>query len=142
VGFDLFITGSNSSSPGIRNFSSLAQAANAAELLCASSPHLGCGGPTGDEDITSASQLVFFTGIGPANGSPSNTGDVIFTRNLLPGRSAIFGTLADVCPTANSCAISPVPVPEPTSSAVLDTGLLGLALYRFRLRDVVASPRG
>ncbi len=128
--FDLFITGSNSSSPGIRNFSSLAQAANAAELLCASSPHLGCGGPTGDEGITSAGQLVFFTGIGPANASPGNTGDVIFTGNLLPGQSAIFGTLQDIL----NAAISPVPVPEPGSSAGLGTGLLDLALYRFRLR--------
>jgi len=33
--FDLFITGFNASSPGILNFSSPAQAANAAELLCA-----------------------------------------------------------------------------------------------------------
>jgi hypothetical protein len=128
--FDLFITGFNSSSPGILNFSSPAQAANAAELLCATSLHLGCGGPTGDEGITSAGQLVFFTGIGPANSSPGNTGDVIFTGNLLPGQSAIFGTLQDIL----NAAVSPVPVPEPGSAAVLGTGLLGLGLYRFRLR--------
>jgi PEP-CTERM motif len=130
--FDLFITGFNASSPGILNFSSPAQAANAAELLCATSlgPHLACGGPTFDEGITSAGQLVFFTGIGAANNAPGNTGDVIFTGNLLPGQSAIFGTLQDIF----AAQVSPVPVPEPGSSAVLGTGLLGLALYRFRLR--------
>jgi hypothetical protein len=131
--FDLFITGFNLSSPGILNFSSPAQAANAAELLCASSlaPQLACTpGSTGDEGITSAGHLVFFTGIGTANGSPGNTGDVIFTGNLLPGQSAIFGTLQDIL----NAAVSPVPVPEPGSFAVLFTGLLGLALYRFRLR--------
>ncbi len=131
--FDLFITGFNSSSPGILNFSSPAQAANAAELLCATSlaPRLACSpGGTGDEGITSAGQLVFFTGIGTANGSPGNTGDVIFTGNLLPGQSAIFGTLQDIL----NAQVSPVPVPEPGSFAVLGTGLLGLALYRFRLR--------
>ena len=132
--FDLFITGFNASSPGILNFSSPAQAANAAELLCATTlrPQLSCAaGGTGDEGITSAGQLVFFTSIGAANGSPGNTGDVIFTGNLLPGQSAIFGTLQDIL----AAQVSPVPVPEPGSFAVLGTGLLGLALYRFRLRQ-------
>lgn len=127
--FDLFITGGNLSNPGILNFSP----ADAAEVLCATSlaPKLACTGPTGDEGITSAGQIVFFTGIGPANGSPNNTGDVIFTDNLLPGQSAIFGTLQDIL----SAQVSPVPVPEPGSFGVLGTGLLGLALYRFRLRQ-------
>ena len=134
--FDLFITGFNSSSPGILNFSSPAQAANTAELLCATSlaPRLACGNPlatTGDEGITSAGQLVYFTGIGAANGSPNNTGDVIFTGNLLAGQSAIFGTLQDIL----AAQVSPVPVPEPGSFAVLGTGLLGLAFYRWRLRQ-------
>jgi hypothetical protein len=34
-----------------------------------------------------------------------------------------------------NAAVSPVPVPEPGSFAVLGTGLLGLAFYRFRLRQ-------
>lgn len=132
--FDLFITGFNASSPGILNFSSPAQAANVAELLCATSlaPVLACTpGLTGDEGKTSAGQLVYFTGIGAANGSPGNTGDVIFTGNLLPGQTAIFGTLQDIL----AAQVSPVPVPEPGSFAVLATGLLGLAFYRFRLRQ-------
>ncbi|HEV8016014.1 MAG TPA: PEP-CTERM sorting domain-containing protein [Stellaceae bacterium] len=132
--FDLFITGFNSSSPGILQFNSPAQAANAAELLCATSlaPKLSCGGPgtTGDEGITSAGKFVFFTAIGPANNAPGNTGDVIFTGDLLPGQTAIFGTLADIL----NSSVSPVPVPEPGSFAVLGTGLLGLAFYRLRLR--------
>jgi PEP-CTERM motif-containing protein len=132
--FDLFITGFNNSSPGILQFNSPAQAANAAELLCATSltPKLSCGGAgtTGDEGITSAGQFVFFNAIGPANGAPGNTGDVIFTGDLLPGQTAIFGTLADIL----NSSISPVPVPEPGSFAVLATGLLGLAFYRLRLR--------
>lgn len=127
--FDLFITGFNSSSPGILNFSP----ADAAEVLCATTlaPRLACTGPTGDEGITSAGQLVFFTGIGAANNAPNNTGDVIFTGNLLPGQSAIFGTLQDIF----AAQVSPVPVPEPGSFGVLGVGLLGLALYRFRLRQ-------
>jgi hypothetical protein len=137
--FDLFITGFNSSSPGILQFSSPAQAANAAELLCATSlgPKLACGGAgtSGDEGITVAGKFVFFTNIGPANGANGNFGDVIFTGDLLPGQSAIFGTLQDIL----SAAVSPVPVPEPGSFAVLGTGLLGLALYRLRRRRTASQ---
>jgi hypothetical protein len=129
--FDLFITGFNSSSPGILQFS----AADNAEVLCATSlaPKLACGNPlavSGDEGITSAGGIVFFTGIGPANGANGNTGDVIFTGDLLPGETAIFGTLQDIL----AAQVSPVPVPEPGSFGVLGTGLLGLALYRYRRR--------
>ena len=129
--FDLFITGFNSSSPGIFNFS----AADHAEVLCSTSlaPRLACGNVlaiSGDEGITSGGQIVFFTGIGAANGAPNNTGDVIFNGNLGNGQSAIFGTLQDVL----SAQVSPVPVPEPGSFAVLGTGLIGLAFYRFRRR--------
>lgn len=137
--FDLYITGFNSSSPGILNFTSPAAAANAAELLCATSlsPKLACGNAlatTGDEGITSSGQIVYFTGIGSANGAPGNTGDVIFFNDLLPGQTAIFGTLQDIL----NAAVSPVPVPEPGSFGVLATGLLGLAFYRFRRRRAAA----
>lgn len=137
--FDLYVTGFNSSSPGILNFNSPAAAANPAELLCATSlsPRLACGNAlatSGDEGITSGGQIVYFTGIGPANGVNGNTGDVIFFNDLLPGQTAIFGTLQDVL----AAAVSPVPVPEPGSFGVLATGLLGLALYRFRRRRMAA----
>ncbi|HVA15046.1 MAG TPA: PEP-CTERM sorting domain-containing protein [Stellaceae bacterium] len=126
--FDLFITGFNSSSPGILQFSG----ADAAEVLCATSlaPRLACGNAlatSGDEGITSAGGIVYFTAIGPANGANGNTGDVIFTGDLLPGQSAIFGTLQDIL----NAQVSPVPVPEPGSLGVLGTGVLGLGLYRF-----------
>jgi PEP-CTERM motif len=129
--YDLYITGFNSSSPGILNFSS----ADTAEVLCSTSlaPRLACGNSlatSGDEGITSTGQIVYFTGIGAANGSPNNTGDVIFSGDLADGQSAIFGTLQDIL----SAQISPVPVPEPGSFGVLGTGLLGLAFYRFRRR--------
>jgi hypothetical protein len=129
--FDLFITGFNSSSPGILQFT----AADSAEVLCATSlaPKLACGNAlaiSGDEGITSAGGIVFFTGIGPANGANGNTGDVIFTGDLLPGQTAIFGTLQDIL----AAQVSPVPVPEPGSFGVLGNGLLGLALYRYRRR--------
>lgn len=131
--YDLYITGFNNSSPGILNFNSLT---NTAELLCSTSlaPRLACGNAlatTRDEGInTSTGQIVYFTGIGNANGSPNNTGDVIFSGDLANGQSAIFGTLQDIL----SAQVSPVPVPEPGSFAVLGTGLLGLAFYRFRRR--------
>jgi hypothetical protein len=133
--FDLFITGFNSSSPGILNFGP----ADTAEVLCSTSlaPRLACGNAlatSGDEGITSGGQIVYFTGIGNANGSPNNTGDVIFSGDLANGQSAIFGTLQDIL----SAQVSPVPVPEPGSFAVLGTGLLGLAFYRFRRRRAAA----
>ncbi len=125
--YDLYITGFNRSSPGILNFSS----ADAAEMLCSTSlvPSLSCPGSTGDEGITSAGQLVYFTGIGPAN-APNNTGDVIFTGDLFPGQSAIFGTLQDIL----AAQVSPVPVPEPGSFAVFATGLVALSLFHLRKR--------
>lgn len=133
--YDLYITGFYRSSPGILQFSG----ADSAEVLCATTlnPSLACGNPlatTGDEGITRAGQIVYFTNIGPANGANDNTGDVIFTGDLLPGQSAIFGTLQDIY----SAAISPQPVPEPGSFAVLAVGLLGFAFHRFRRRRAAA----
>lgn len=142
--YDLYITGFNNSSPGILNFNSLT---NTAELLCSTSlaPRLACGNAlatTRDEGInTSTGQIVYFTGIGTFNNVAGNTGDVIFSGDLANGQSAIFGTLADICPTSTSCSISPVPVPEPGSFAVLGTGLIGLALYRFRRRRAALRRR-
>lgn len=146
--FDLFVTGFPSSSTGIFQFTS----ADQPEMLCSTSlaPRLACGNAlatTGDEGIiinsngTLTNQIVYFTGIAASpDGTSDNFGDVIFSGDLLPGQTAIFGTLEDVCVTAPgsnvaiNCSVSPVPVPEPGSFAVLGTGLLGLAFYRFRRR--------
>ena len=108
-------------------------------MLCASTlaVRLTCApGGTGDEGITSAGQLVFFTGIGTANGLAGNTGDVIFTGNLLPGQSAIFGTLQDISTrrSAGSGSLAPPRYSAPAFSA--------LPSIASACGDAVVSPRG
>jgi hypothetical protein len=127
--FDLYIAGFNSSSPGILQFAS----ADSAEVLCATSlaTRLACGNPlatSGDEGITSAGDIAYFTDISAANGANDNFGDVIFSDDLLTGQTAIFGALQDIL----SAQVSPVTVREPGSFALLAVGLLGIAFYRFR----------
>jgi hypothetical protein len=116
------------------------------ELLCNLSG-VTCGtGATGDQGVilNTLGQMigfVVFSNIGNSGGpgctgTPDNCADLLFdiggvTTNGLPvGDTAIFGLTE---PQFDAALSGPNQVPEPGSFAVLATGLLGLALYRFRL---------
>jgi len=125
----------------------------ASEKLCAVGTDVTCGGPTGDEGVilNSLKQpigFVVFANIGNSGGpgcspTPFNCADLLFDINgnvstgLPSGDTAIFGLtepqfLAEL-------SSPPTPVPEPGSFAVLGSGLLGLAFYRFRRRQRAAA---
>ena len=80
---------------------------------------------------------LFITGFGPANGSPGNTGDVIFTGNLLPGQSAIFGTLQDILNAAISLRFRSLALPRYSAPA-----FSALPSIASACGDTVVSPRG